>query len=208
MATKIAKLKDGEETLYPITSLDAVYHTADQTAKQYIDSLMNSNGAWYDTKTEGQFYKADEAPSSTIIGKYDGYFYATRVYNAMWNDYAELFETIEPIKPGHVAYVQEDGRVAASGNPSCAVGVVSDQWGYLVGGVGDHDPEDHVAIGLAGRVPIEMIEDVSLGDMIAATENGRGRKATSEDVGCTLGKCVGPDPQGRNNYVLMMVWVR
>lgn len=180
-------------------------------SKEEIDTLLGGGldvTVWYDTKTDGEFYKADAAPDSTTVGKYDGYFYATRVYNAVWNDYAELFEKVEEIEIGHIAYVQDDGRVGATGKPSCAVGVVSDQWGYLVGGNGDHDPDDHVAIGLAGRVPIEIIEEIEVGDMIAATSDGRGRKASAEDIGCTLGKCVGPDPKGRDNYVLMMIWVR
>lgn len=207
MSTRIAKLKDSDgEIIYPITSLDAIYNTTDQTAKQYIDSLKTA--VWHETKTEGEFYKTEDTPSSAAVGKFDGYFYATRVYNAVWNDYAELFEIVESIEVGHIAYVQEDGRVAATGDPSCAIGVVSDQWGYLVGGTGDHNSDDYVAIGLAGRVPIEMNEKVSVGDMIAADSNGRGRKATVNDMGCTLGKCVGPDPQNRDNYVLMMVWVR
>lgn len=180
-------------------------------SKTEIDTMLGDGldvTVWYDEKTDGEFYKADAAPDSTTVGKYDGYFYATRVYNAVWNDYAELFKCSEPIPAGRVAYMCGDGLVSPCGDPQCAVGVVSDQWGYLVGGVGDHDPEDHVAIGLAGRVPIEMIEEVSLGDMIAATEDGRGRKATKDDFGCVLGKCVGSDSQGRSNYITMLIGVR
>ena len=40
MTAKIERLKDKDSNIiYPITSLNAVYNTTDQTAKQYIESI-------------------------------------------------------------------------------------------------------------------------------------------------------------------------
>lgn len=40
MTAKIERLKDKDSNvIYPITSLDAVYNTTDQTAKQYLESI-------------------------------------------------------------------------------------------------------------------------------------------------------------------------
>lgn len=162
---------------------------------------------WKSAKAPGEFYKSDEAPDSDVVGKYDGYLYATRVYNAVWNDYAELFEAAEKIEVGHVAYAKEDGVVVAKGKPSCAVGVVSDRWGHLLGGNGDHNSEDYAAISLAGRVPVKVKGNVSVGDLIAASDDGIAKKAEISDFGCIIGKCVGVDPDGRDDFVLMLVGV-
>ena len=161
---------------------------------------------WHDTRTPGEFYKSTENPTSTEVGKYDGYLYATRVYNAVWNDYAELFEAKEKVETGFIAYASPEG-VTKTGLPQCAVGVVSDRWGHLLGGDGKHDSENYVPISLAGRIPIKVNEKIKIGDMIAATSDGTGKKATSEDFGCILGKCVGPDPDGREDFVYMLVGV-
>lgn len=174
--------------------------------KNIIDNVLSNGLSVFKTKkTAGEFYKSEEAPSSTDVGKFDGYLYATRVYNAVWNDYAELFEAAEKVDVGHIAYVHEDGMVYAYGNPKCAVGVVSDRWGHLLGGTGEHDSEDYAAISLAGRVPIEIRGDISIGDLIAADEDGIGRKATKRDFGCIVGKCIGHDPDSRDGFVLMLV---
>jgi hypothetical protein len=162
---------------------------------------------WYDTKTDGEFYKATDAPSSATVGKYDGYFYATRVYNAVYNDYAELMKSDIRIEPGYVAYADDKGILHNTGDPCTAVGVVTDRWGYLLGGENAHDQDGYSAISLSGRVPVivESDADIQIGDMIAATSEGYGRKATRDDFGCIIGKCVGPDPDGRKNYINMLV---
>ena len=44
-------------------------------------------------KESGYFYAGATAPTNTTRLNYDGYLYATRVYNAIYNDYAECFES-------------------------------------------------------------------------------------------------------------------
>ena len=160
---------------------------------------------WKDVKTEGQFYKSDEAPSSTTVGKYDGYFYATRVYNAVYNDYAELFHCVRPISVGHLAYATKEG-VTCAGKPKTAIGIVSDCYGHLLGGEGDPDDPNFVPIAVAGRVPLEIKGNIEIGDMVQATKNGLGKRAhrfTNRNK--IIGKAVGFDPKGRNNYMEVLV---
>ena len=265
MASKIERLKDNDgNIIYPLTSLDAVYYSDNQTAKQYIDAkadessytlpaatsstlggikvgsnITNSSGTisitkanvtsalgytppttdttyndmtgaassaagthglvaartagantkflrgdgtwqavaaggdttWKNVKTEGQFYKSDEAPSSTIVGKYDGYFYATRVYNAVYNDYAELFHCVRPVSVGHLAYATKEG-VTCAGKPKTAIGIVSDCYGHLLGGEGNPDDPNFVPIAVSRRVPLEINGNIEIGDMIQFTNNG------------------------------------
>lgn len=163
---------------------------------------------WAPERTPGEFYKASEAPSSSEVGKYDGYLYATRVYNAVWNDYAELFECAEDVPAGTVAYAGDDGMVRPHGAPRRAVGVASDRYGHLIGGDGDPDADGWCAVALAGRVPVAASGEVRTGDMLAARGDGTVRRASlPEDLGSVVGKCVGPDPGGRDGYVLMLVAV-
>ena len=159
---------------------------------------------WFGKKTAGEFYKGSDAPSSNSVGKFDGYLYATRVYNAVWNDYAELFECAERIEPGRVAYAGDDGLVRASGDPSRAVGVASDRYGHLIGGGGDPEDERYVAVALAGRVPVEVEGHAAVGDLLAATRRGTVRAAGPSDRGSVVGKLVGPDPDGREGFANML----
>ena len=190
------------DTLYFVSDVGKIYKGDD------LYSGGSSSEIWKDSKTSGEFYKSDEAPSSQTIGKFDGYLYATRVYNAVWNDYAELFEKGEDIEFDHLAYVKEDGKVYSAGEPSNVVGIVTNNYGHLLGGDGDPDSKDYIPISLAGRVPVEVSEEIKVGDMVAANKNGTCRKATKEDFGCIVGKCVGSDPKNRENYVLVLVGMR
>lgn len=171
-----------------------------------LKNIVGKVNVWNTTKTDGQFYKAADAPTSTTAGKYDGYFYATRVYNAVYNDYAEFFPHVEQIETGHIAYATKDG-VAAVGEPKTCVGIVSDQYGHILGGTGDgHDEENFTAIALAGRVPLQVEGKIEIGDLVAATNYGLGKKATnSTPRNEIVGKMIGFDPQGRDDYVEVLV---
>lgn len=170
-----------------------------------VTNVTISNSTWKTDKTAGELYKSDDAPSSTNVGKYDGYFYATRVYNAVYNDYAELFPCAEQIPVGHLAYSNKDGLVC-NGKPKTAIGIVSDCYGHLLGGNGNPDDENFVPIAVAGRVPLEIDGDIEIGDLVAATSNGRGKKANRfTNQNKIIGKVVGADPRGRSNYKEVLV---
>lgn len=229
----VTKAKLGSDVVIPTSKADIGLENVDNTADadksvKYATSAGSANTAsvansvawdnvtgaptiptpetiWKDVKTEGQFYKSDEAPSSTTIGKYDGYFYATRVYNAVYNDYAELFHCVRPVSVGHLAYATKEGVICA-GKPKTAIGIVSDCYGHLLGGEGDPDDPNFVPIAVAGRVPLEIKGNIKIGDMVQATKNGLGKRAhrfTNRNK--IIGKAVGFDPKGRNNYMEVLV---
>lgn len=174
--------------------------------KIVIDNIIeNGLSVFKNKKTAGEFYKSDEMPSSTDVGKFDGYLYATRVYNAVWNDYAELFHSKEKIEPGKIAYVDDDGDLVSSGVPNRAIGVVTDRYGHLLGGHGDPNEDGYLPISLAGRVPVAIASHVEVGDMLISDSHGFAQKASFDDFGKIIGKCCGPDPDGREGYVEMLV---
>lgn len=94
----------------------------------------------------------------------------TRVFNAVWNDYAEFFpkkkETIT--EPGDIIALDENSNeecyVKATNFHSVIVGVHSDEFGHLIGGKQPKKNEDYleinkndfIPIGLAGRVKVKF----------------------------------------------------
>jgi len=137
----------------------------------------------------------------------NGTITGTKVYNAVYNDYAELFkiDKNDPIENGKIAYACEDGYVHSQGDPYTAVGIVSDTFGHLLGGEGDMNDPNYVPIGLAGRVSV-YAPGVKLGEFVAANDDGTGRSADlDKDKGCILGKCIGKDPKNREGYIYLLI---
>ena len=103
---------------------------------------------------------------------YNGYLYASRVYNAYYNDYAEFFEKGEELEPGDVicknqmknkyikSYNQYDKQV---------VGVYSDSYGHCLGGTGADNEENFIPVGLAGRVDVKVCGLVQEGDLLVSS---------------------------------------
>lgn len=94
----------------------------------------------------------------------------SRVFNAVWNDYAEYFpkkkETLT--EPGDIIALDENSDdeyyVKATDSNSVIVGVHSDEFGHLIGGKKPKEnenyleinKEDFIPIGLAGRVKVKF----------------------------------------------------
>ena len=104
---------------------------------------------------------------------YDGYFYATKVFNAVYNDYAEYFEKgSNDLEPGDVLEINDNGKYvkSSSENSKRVVGVYSDTFGHLLGGTGkSNDEENFVPVGLAGRVNVKVIGDIEPGDLLVSS---------------------------------------
>lgn len=120
--------------------------------------------------TAGTFDRTTIAPTATDRLNYNGYFYATRVYNAVYknNDYAEFFERAEDTEPGDViSYINgRYGKSKAAYDP-CVVGVHSDTYGYCVGG---DEASGMIPVGLAGRVQVKVTGDVQPGKLLVASD--------------------------------------
>lgn len=103
-----------------------------------------------------------------------------KVYNAVWNDYAEFYERGEGTEPGDVIAIDlisdKEIYVKASkekGN-TCVVGVHSNTFAHLIGG--EEPPKDKdfydynigrfIPVGLAGRVMCKITGAISKGDYV------------------------------------------
>ena len=110
------------------------------------------------TTGPGLFFKtiSAPAPTSTIVSVYDGYFYATKVFNAVWMDIAEFMLRCENSEPGDVIVMTKEGvRKSFKRAQPSVVGVNSDTFGYALGA---DNQEMKVPIGLIGRVNGKVFE--------------------------------------------------
>lgn len=111
-----------------------------------------------------------------------GTFTATKVYGAVWNDYAEFFPRGEETEVGDFVALsldsEEEVYVKASKETSKSVGVHSNTFGHLIGGVQPENDEDFVEynlpkfipVGLVGRCYAKVIGCVKKGDFIVISD--------------------------------------
>lgn len=158
---------------------------------QYIDFHNAGSSSDYDVRLTG----------STGALTCSGTFSATAVYNAVWNDYAEVFEKyniFEHIEPGDIVVWHECGVTKSSKyQDNRVIGVYSNTYGHLLGGDEGEDVEQaikdgkYVPIGLAGRVNVKVTGDIEEGDLIILSDiPGVGCKCTDYKPGTVIGKAL------------------
>lgn len=145
--------------------------------------------------TDANFHYDAVAPTGSTRLNYNGHLYATRVYNAVFNDYAEYFEKGQNAEPGDVVMCDEDGDKYVKSNSEYSklvVGVYSDTYGHLLGGNGnDDDEENFMPIGLSGRVNVKVVGEVKKGDLLVSSHiPGVAMRAEQHIPGTIIGKAL------------------
>jgi hypothetical protein len=127
------------------------------------------------TITAGTFNSGTTAPTNTTRLNYEGYFYATKVYNAVWNDLAEYFKASDVSKPGKV-YVIENGRASLSYKRADkrVLGVCSDSAAYIMK---SEYQKDGVLIGLSGTLDVWTKSKLKAGDELVSDYDGFATRA-------------------------------
>ena len=124
--------------------------------------------------------------SSTMPARSDrlnlnGYFYATKVFNAVFNDYAEYRTTID-LTPGHVVIDQDNGSLACStARLQPGAQVISDTYGTCMG----QTFEATTPIAVAGRVlvyPYQARENYHAGMAVCSAPGGTVDIMTREEI--------------------------
>lgn len=140
---------------------------------------------------------------------------ADKVYNAVWNDYAELYLKDNLESPSISGYVvckvpgKSTYELCNKKNRKLAVGVISRNYGYLVGGRKGHTEEenlkDHYPVALAGRVTVSVKRGVHVkeGDLLCADDRGC---ATVKRF-FTRGRVIGKALESGQKRVLMQVFL-
>ena len=112
-----------------------------------------------------------------------GTFSATKVYNAVWNDYAEYFERGCETEPGDIIALDLDSdeeRYVKAVDGDIVCGIHSDSYGHIVGGdvlpddfhgtVEEFNENKYIPVGMVGRVMCKVVGPVKKGDSIYASD--------------------------------------
>lgn len=162
------------------------------------------------SQINGCLYGGATAPTGSARLNYSGYLYATRVYNAIYNDYAECFlpddSLIYDNHKHRIVQINKNGKVElGTYNSKTVVGIISEQYGYLLGGSQEEiDSGLKIPVGLAGTLMVdseEKVNDSHLGYFIGSS--GNGKAVITEEHGCIVGKIIGVD-EVNNRYKVII----
>lgn len=133
-------------------------------------------------------------------------FSASRVYNAVWNDYAEYFPRGGETEPGDVIALDlaQPGEkyVKAHEGCTCVVGVHSDEYGHIVGGeqppmgtdFKEYNIIRYIPVALAGRVRVKFVGPAKRGMRVVPAADGAARVfADGDDPSTVIGMLVEDD---------------
>lgn len=193
------------ETLATSKAVKAAYDAGSSginkanAAQSKADSAYSKAGT-AQSKADSAYNKANAAlPKSggTMSGNLAGTSSHTisgfgKVYNAVWNDYAEFFKKSKHEKgePGDLIELnihdnEESYIVSTNDSSGLIVGVITDECAHLIGGDEVEKGKDYFVenckkyfpVGLAGRVRPKVIGKISKGDYIVSSHmKGTGRK--------------------------------
>lgn len=146
---------------------------------------------------DSNFHYDSESPVGNTRLNYNGDFYATRVFNAVYNDYAEYFkrkDVKEDLEPGDVIICDTKDKYTKSEKAynNLVVGVYSDSYGHCIGGEGlETDDEKYIPIGLSGRVSVKVIGKINKGDLLVSSDiAGVAMKSEKYIPGTVIGKAL------------------
>lgn len=101
----------------------------------------------------------------------------TKIYNAVYNDYAETLQRSkeEQIEPGDLVYVREDGlvgKVTSDSQINSIIGICSDTAGVILGGK-DIPEDERVIVGFVGQIWTKTLEqNIKPGQMLKVNKQG------------------------------------
>ncbi|MFW6007774.1 MAG: tail fiber protein [archaeon] len=127
--------------------------------------------------------------SGTITG--------SKVYNAVYNDVAELFkcQNKNNFHPGDVLIWTKNGIEKSNSNQTnLVIGVYSDTYGYLLGGEEREEIEkfgNYVPVGISGRVEVKVKGNIKIGDLLISSDiPGVATKMEKYIPGTVIGKAL------------------
>jgi hypothetical protein len=197
-----------------VTTLDAsslVYAPAAQlkASTPYIDFHYGSASS-YTTRLS--------ATSASMLNC-STQFTATKVYNAVWNDYAEFFPRGGETEPGDVIALDvtqgKEAYTKAHDGCTCVVGVHSDEYGHIIGGeqppVGvdfhEYNIVRYIPVALAGRVRVNFIGPAKRGQRVVPANDGKARLfRDGDDPATVIGMLVEDDVRTDARRLRVKLW--
>lgn len=124
----------------------------------------------------------------------------TKVFNAVWNDYADAVPKVKDskVEPGDIickSVNSNEYELSTYRNRKLVVGVYSDTYGHLLGGdegkTLEETLETHIPIAVAGNVKVKVVGKVKAGDLIVTSKiNGVGKTSKWFTKGKVVGKAL------------------
>lgn len=145
------------------------------------------------------FIAGNNAPSGTNRLNAQAYLYATRVYNAVYNDFAECFEcnyeNRYEITKNKIVEIYK-GKARLTNDYSCGIiGVVSDTYGYLLNGTEEEILRGtKIPVAMAGTVWVDSdysVEECNINKFLTVSKFGKGKPIENSMIDLYIGKIVG-----------------
>ena len=154
--------------------------TGNETAHSVLQVGWNATGNEQVNCNGSLYVQATATINGNLIAKANvdiaGDFSASRVYNAVWNDYAEFFEKGEETEAGDIVALDETSKteryIKATNKSKLVVGVHSNTYGHILGGDGsiEESEKTHIPVGISGRVYVKFIGEAVLGEAVVPSE--------------------------------------
>ena len=136
-----------------------------------------------DKSTAGQFDYTAANPTASNRLNYNGQFYATKIYGAVYNDYAEYRDSISSFEAGRVVSINQDGLFELSKDRLQPVSrVVTNTFGMSIG-KDFNNIQNPIAV--AGRALVYIDCPISkelIGKPICSGKDGKASVMTREEV--------------------------
>jgi hypothetical protein len=147
------------------------YQQSEFTDGTTISARINRLKVMGETQASGYFYAGStDDPSSNTRVNYDGHFYATKVFNAVYNDLADFQPLDDDLVYGKCYYETKTGLKVCNDNCQKAVaGIASDTFGY---GLGQKSDSNQAPIAVAGWVLAFVDREYEIGTPLTSNKNG------------------------------------
>jgi hypothetical protein len=160
-----------------ISTDGSTWSAVSMTANDILTALKTVDGSGSGLDADNvvgvNFYTGTTAPSATSRINVDGYLYATKVYNAVFNDLAEFMDKCEEdLSPGDILIWDDEKkglRKTDVENDTRVIGVYSDSYGFALGG--SEKEKNKVPIGISGRVWVKVKTEVNNGDGLITSKH-------------------------------------
>ena len=149
-----------------------------------------------------------------------GDVHAARVYNAVWNDYAELIpkDNFDEVIPAGTVICKVKGKDTYTTSDwlsrKLVVGICSDNYGILIGGEPDLTEEEYlhkyIPVALCGRVRVRVVPDRAIeeGDLLTVSAiKGLATVYEKPENGTIIGKAL-ESTTGDKDTILVQVMLK
>jgi hypothetical protein len=127
----------------------------------------------------GWLYSGDEDPDEITRLNYNGYFYATKVHNAVYNDMADYRLLADKLVYGKCYYDTAEGvKICKNRCQKGVIGVSSNTFGFSCG---IDTKQNQIPIGISGWVLAHVDREYEPGTPLTNDENGNLTEMMAEE---------------------------